>query len=753
MGIRRSGGRPDHRRAGVTLLELAVVMVIIGVVVGAGLTVGKSTLESAQVVTTNKRMQAIHTALLAFRLANERIPCPADLSLTSASANYGVTAANPGTCTGGAPAANFSYTSSGSTVVEGGVPVRELSLPDEFMYDGWGRKFVYSVWAPMTSMQSFINYGVGPNCGQMTIRNSVGAARTNRGLYVLMSMGANGHGARNVMGQVTTTASVDPDTYINCHCDLAGGSTGYLGTYVQKDFTQDATNPNLTFDDIVEFKERWQLQSVFDEYNPGGFLNCPYLGTGSRTYSTTANSFYGSVMRIGDVNADGNNDLVVGMPRSGASVGAVVVIFGTAQGIPNPFNISALDGTNGFLIESGEAGDRAGQALSLADMNSDGITDIIIGAPAGNTNNGRIYVLYGHANPWTATVNLGTMAVTEGFQVTDDISSGTAEQFGTALSTGDLNEDGYMDIAVGAPGAASNSGTVYTVMGKSAAWAATNNLSTTARTAATGSAGDRAGAALIVADINADRIPELIVGMPGDGTTMTGQVVVNFGRKIGWKYLELFRTYGIYSYRLQGETAGSEFGASLASADVNGDYMSDLVIGAPGYNSDAGAVYISFGASARQKAPIWRMPTIINGTIGARITGINANDRAGHAVNSGDIDGDGYSDLVISAPLADPSTLSAAGTVYVMRGKQTWTSTISLSTLNGTTGFMLNGSTGGDEVGTAMAVGDVDRDYIQDILIGAPKADYGASDGGATYMFYGQRKDPPWTLNVDLNSL
>ncbi|NBO19986.1 MAG: hypothetical protein EBV03_12345, partial [Proteobacteria bacterium] len=439
-------------------------MVIIAVVAASGLAVGKATLESAQVANTNNRMNVIETALLAYRRANDRLPCPGNATILPSDPDYGMQAANPGSCNGGTPARNFEFTTGGQTVVEGSVPVRSLNLPDEYMYDGWGHKFVYSVWAPATGMKAFINYGIAPNCGLMTVRNAVGAARTNRGLYTLLSMGNNGHGAYNIAGQKLSFASVNADEAINCHCNSAGSDTGYLGTYVQKDYTENPANPLDQFDDLVRFKERWQMQNYYDEYNPGGYLTCPSIGPGSRSYGTSAQDNVGTAMAMGDINGDGIQDLILGLPRqTGVGVaGSVAVVFGTSSGIPNPLLLSALTGTNGFMMNSTEINDWAGSALAVGDFNGDGVQDVVIGAPQGNANNGRVYVVYGHVGTWAASLSLAALSGSDGFVITNDMVSGSSENFGYALAVGDVNIDGYADMLVGAPAASSNKGAVYT---------------------------------------------------------------------------------------------------------------------------------------------------------------------------------------------------------------------------------------------------------------------------------------------------
>lgn len=742
---------PNHAtQMGFSLLELAVVLVIIAVMTGSGMVVGKATMENAQVATTNTRILVIQNALLSFRRANERIPCPGNATLLATDVNYGKESANAGSCVGGTPAANYSAITGASTVVEGSIPTKTLSLPDEYMYDGWGRKFAYSVWANSTSAHAFVNYGVSSNCGMGTVRNSVGMARSNNAVYTLVSFGPNGHGAYNERGQRITSQSTNTDELINCHCNSAGADTGYLGTYVEKDFTENPNAPLDKFDDIVRYQERWQLQNYFDEYNPGGYLICPSTGPGLRSYGTAVGVNAGYAEVVGDINGDGYQDLIIGMPNvTSGDPGKVAVVFGQATGLVNPLPLSGLNGTNGLVMSSIEAGDWAGAALAIGDVNNDNIPDLIIGAPRSGLGNGKVYVVYGHTGPWTPALNLSTLLVTQGFSLTDDVVSGSPEYFGSSVAAGDLNNDNATDFVVGAPGATSDAGAVYIMQTSGATIPVSNLLSTMYTGKIDGGIDDRAGTAVQVADVNGDGIDDLMYGSPGDGSTMPGQVTVHFGKRIGWR--GYYRGYwGYNGYRIFGESNGDEFGYSLSTADVDGD-IRDIIIGAPGFNSDRGAAYVYFGTAGRK--PPHRPPGFLNGINGVRMDGVTAGDRAGTAVAGIDVDGDGYGDVAIGAPGASPGGLAGAGSTYVVFGHPGWTSTFALSGINGTNGFILNGSTAGDGTGTTLAVGDVNHDYIADLLVGAPFADYTLANSGVVYSYYGERKPKPFTLLVDLNSL
>ncbi len=145
-------------RRGFTLLELSIVLLLIGLIIGMSLVTLTGSIQASQYNVTVARMDAIEKALLNFAIANTRIPCPSDLTQLSGSATYGVEAgagsgSSPGVATGACtgasmvPVANFT---SVSGAAEGGVPTRALGLPDDYIYDGWGRRFRYAVDLSMT---------------------------------------------------------------------------------------------------------------------------------------------------------------------------------------------------------------------------------------------------------------------------------------------------------------------------------------------------------------------------------------------------------------------------------------------------------------------------------------------------------------------------------------------------------------------------------------------------------------------------
>jgi prepilin-type N-terminal cleavage/methylation domain-containing protein len=268
---------------GFTLVEMAVVLVIVGFVTAMAVTSGYAVINTARLSATQQKMAAIDAALLAYRTSYDRLPCPGDLTLASSSANYGLEAnagtgsaktVGSGVCTGGTPAANHTaagLTNTGATAAEGAVPTVTLGLPNDFMYDGWGDRFRYAVDIAYTALGAFPNQPLTcPAIGAITVYDSSGStARSTGAIYALISHGANGHGAYTPGGGSTMVngGSQNANELVNCHCNSSATATTYAATYVQQDPGYQSSysgNSAYYYDDIVTFKERWQMQVPWD---------------------------------------------------------------------------------------------------------------------------------------------------------------------------------------------------------------------------------------------------------------------------------------------------------------------------------------------------------------------------------------------------------------------------------------------------------------------------------------------------------
>lgn len=258
----------QHRRlSGFTLIELSIVLVIIALVTGMGLLGTLGALESARRTATQNKMDAIEKAFMEFRVENNRLPCPSD-GATPDLASFGLEGEKTGRCRDGhGNEAIFGWNTglNGETaIMEGTVPVRTLGLPDDFMYDGWGRRFSYTVMPSYTSNRAFISMHPRETCSGLTVlaSDSTTNIRTANAVYTLVSFGPNGHGGylSSGVGVRMNAGSTDTAELYNCRCDSSATNVASLDYTVQ----QEATS---AFDDIVRYKERWQLQTPDDDYN------------------------------------------------------------------------------------------------------------------------------------------------------------------------------------------------------------------------------------------------------------------------------------------------------------------------------------------------------------------------------------------------------------------------------------------------------------------------------------------------------
>src|SRR6266853_1826679 len=199
---------------------------------------------------------------------------------------------------------------------------------------------------------------------------------------------------------------------------------------------------------------------------------------------------------------------------------------------------------------------------------------------------------------------------------------------------------------------------------------------------------------------------------------------------------------GKTGFKINGEVAGDYSGVSVSAAgDVNGDGFADLLIGATGadpHGSGSGASYVVFGKAGGFTTP-FDLSTL-NGVNGFKINGEAAGDYSGRTVSAaGDVNGDGFADLLIGAPYAAPNG-TYSGASYVVFGKAGgFTTPLELSTLDGATGFKINGEAANDEAGNSVsAAGDVNGDGLADLLIGAFDAGPNGIGSGASYVVFGQ---------------
>jgi len=246
--------------AGFTLVELAIVVIIIALITAMGLIATVEAVEGARRSSTETRMNEIEKALMNFRLQNNRLPCPSDPTLTSGNANYGRESASSNCST----ALTFTNATTNYPMVVGSVPAKSLNLPEEFMLDGWGRQFRYAVDPVVAKTNAFdIVRAEAQDCS-INIVDATNTSRSSGAVYALVSHGKNGHGGY-VNGAPISAGVSTSDELANCHCTSTGANDAGIATpkFVQKEMI-NSTNTAVVFDDIVRFKERWQMANDDD---------------------------------------------------------------------------------------------------------------------------------------------------------------------------------------------------------------------------------------------------------------------------------------------------------------------------------------------------------------------------------------------------------------------------------------------------------------------------------------------------------
>ncbi|MFN9304195.1 MAG: FG-GAP-like repeat-containing protein [Candidatus Kapaibacterium sp.] len=434
-----------------------------------------------------------------------------------------------------------------------------------------------------------------------------------------------------------------------------------------------------------------------------------------------ANAQYGnSVSGFGDINRDGYDDFGVGIPFfDGGQLdeGAVQVYLGAGPAVS----------TASATRDGREVGAGFGSSVSSAgDVNGDGYSDIIVGSPFSDkttdtTDAGKVTVYYG--GPGGASVSASWVF----------LFSQRNANFGASVAcAGDVNNDGYSDIVVGAPGFdgdVTDEGKAWLFLGSSTGLRVTPSWS-----AEGNNAGARFGSAVACAgDVNGDGNSDVLIGAPNysEGQTFEGAAFLFRGNSTGLAATPIWSA--------QSNAAGANFGAAIAnSLDINGDGFSDIAIGAPNQNTDAdaateGRLYVYYGSAQFATSA----PSFIDST-----SQDGANFAA--ALNSaGDVNGDGYSELIVSAPRFDNGSTDE-GRVIVYYG--------SASGLSRNNIWSTEGNRDNTRIGNAVAGGgDFNGDGFADILIGAANMTSGQTNEGTAMVYYGssQGLQPSFGLMVE----
>ena len=450
-----------------------------------------------------------------------------------------------------------------------------------------------------------------------------------------------------------------------------------------------------------------------------------------------------SVAGAGDVNGDGHPDIVIGSPLgltdAAGCTGVAHVLFGPfAPGTRDLRTVSR----GGMTITGARCREFAGTSVAAAgDVNGDGLGDVIIGAPAGSPDaeglavaSGRAYVVFGRREGGSIELSkLGRLGI-----VIEGRRHAFTDAFGWSVDgAGDVDRDGLDDVVIAAPGnpgyeERTQPGAAYVVYGRRRGGTIrVRRLQRRGfRIAASGPGGLRSVAG--AGDVDGDGYDDVILG---DISAPRGTAtVVLGGRRLDSLQID---DLGRHGFRLTGRDRGAETGYAVdGGGDVNGDGLSDVIVGAPQgnrtpFNTAGGGAFVVFGRRAPRNVDLRAL-----GKAGVEIRG-SGPDWAGFAVASaGRVDGGRLDDVA----------LLKHGSLAVVFGRRS-AGTVRLDRLAPPDGYVIDGTVepnqwysddaSGGLITAAAVGGDADGDGSADLLAGVRMADHNdRPDSGSAYVFF-----------------
>lgn len=467
-------------------------------------------------------------------------------------------------------------------------------------------------------------------------------------------------------------------------------------------------------------------------------------------------SLHYRIAGVGDVNGDGLDDLLVGSTQTSEQRGAAYLVFGRRTPFSSTLDVRLMGASQGYRLAGISPGDFAGLSVAGAgDVNNDGSNDLLIAAPFaspnGNPRAGEVYLVYGGAD------------LLSRFDLADGVEDGAIDLARIA--------DSAIPPSPPPPPPPPPPGPVANV-----------NFTGVA-------VGDGLGLMVSgVGDVNNDGFDDVLLGAPfadprgaTEADRDNSRLYLVFGSPNGIApNINLATLSGSEGYLLNGHYSRLTGLVADTAGDINGDQFADILIGSQNADAnrlaDSGQAYVLYGGTPAEFSSLDSLDGLTDGIIelsllgdtvsqpghpfapapandpglGFVITGGAAFDHLGSSVsNAGDLNGDGTDDLIVGASAADGGGLNR-GVGYVVFGNTGGIpTTVGAGSLDGANGVALIGASDGDGINAVESVGDVNGDGIDDVFIGALQANpAGVPLSGAGYVVYGSRSPFGATLNL-----
>lgn len=387
-------------------------------------------------------------------------------------------------------------------------------------------------------------------------------------------------------------------------------------------------------------------------------------------YGERSGDQLGTSIVVGDFNDDGWDDIAIGAHNALIDenrTGKVYMVYGSSEWEKRSFDFSFTDPDVLFMGHSD--GDDFGLELHAADINNNGVDDLLIGAPEAfgpdNTRTGAVYAFFGLEDGFEADIyNVGSSLADVNFYGHEK-----GERFGSVIESGYVTNEEKRDLVIGAYKSDvedwDEAGRIYLYAGR-------NHYLKTLKSATSRIESNQSnvwfGFDIAIADMNDDGRDDIAVSsFPYLTNNRTGNVLVFFG---GNRFGHIGSSYSVDKYDIIVDSPVGELylGASLLLDDFDDDGRADLFVGAPGIgrpgSSEAGDVYALFS----QGEEFLRTYSVRAKTINSTIHGLNADDWFGYRTASLDFDGDGHLDLAVGARYADSDKSINNGQVYLFLG-------------------------------------------------------------------------------------